>query len=79
VTLDLEHLDLERGRISVKGKGRAERGWLSLPTPTRHALDEWLEVRGLQPGPLFTNVDRAHKGSGRLTPQSVYRIVRSLG
>ena len=79
VTLDLGHLDLERGRISVKGKGRAERGWLSLPAPTRHALEDWLEVRGQDQGPLFTNVDRAHKGSGRLTPNSIYRIVRSLG
>jgi len=79
VTLDLGHLDLERGRISVKGKGRAEREWLSLPAQTRHALEDWLEVRGQAQGPLFTNLDRAHKGSGRLTPNSIYRIVRSLG
>ena len=79
VTLDLGHLDLERGRISVKGKGRAEREWLSLPAPTRHALEDWLEARGRDEGPLFTNVDRAHKGSGRLAPNSIYRIVRSLG
>ena len=79
VELDLEHLDLERGRLAIRGKGRAEREWLTLPAPTRHALADWLESRSPQPGPLFVNVDRARKGSGRLTPQSVYRIVRSLG
>jgi integrase/recombinase XerC len=79
VTLDMEHLDLEGGCIWIKGKGRAEREKLTLPASTRHALEDWLTARGGAPGPLFLNVDRARKGSGRLTPQSVYRIVRSLG
>ena len=78
-TLDLEHLDLDQGRLSIKGKGRDERQWLTLPASTRHSLESWLEVRGLEPGPLFTNMDRARKGSGRLAPQSIYRIVHTLG
>jgi integrase/recombinase XerC len=41
-------------------------------------LTAWLEVRGTEPGPLFTNVDRAGKGL-RLTGTSVYRVIRELG
>jgi integrase/recombinase XerC len=35
-------------------------------------------VRGQEPGPLFTNFDRARKGR-RLTGTSIYRLVRGLG
>jgi hypothetical protein len=40
-------------------------------------LRAWLEQRGLKPGPLFINFDRAQKGR-RLTSTSIYRIVRDL-
>jgi len=78
VSLDLEHLDLEAGSVSVLGKGRAERIALTLPEPTRSALRAWLELRGREPGPLFLNMDRARKG-GRLTGRSVARLVGALG
>ena len=77
VSLDLEHLDLAAGRIWVKLKGCAQRAWRSLPEPTRGA-PAWLEHRGDQPGPLFTNFDRAGKGR-RLTGRSLHRIVQRLG
>jgi len=78
VSLDMEHLDLEAGKLSVLGKGRTERELVSLPEPTKAALLAWLEVRGTEPGPLFTNFDRAGKGN-RLTGRSLHRIVRDLG
>ena len=78
VSIDVEDVDLERGELWVKGKGRSAKERFGLPAPTLTALAVWLDARGGAPGPLFTNFDRASKG-GRLSPSSVYRIVRALG
>lgn len=78
VSIDVEDVDLERGELWVKGKGKSAKERFGLPGPTLKTLTGWLDARGSAPGPLFTNFDRASKG-GRLTPSSVYRIVRGLG
>ncbi|RME25143.1 MAG: integrase [Deltaproteobacteria bacterium] len=78
VGLDVEHVDLGGGTVEVQGKGRTARLKLTLPEPTRAALAAWLAVRGREPGPLFTNFDRARKGQ-RLTGRSVHRMVSRLG
>jgi integrase/recombinase XerC len=78
VSLDVEDVDLEGGTLDVLGKGRTEKVRLTLPEPTKAALHAWLKVRGSEPGPLFENFDRAHKGR-RLTGTSVARLVRKLG
>lgn len=78
VSLDLLHVDLTAGTLSVLGKGRSARVTLTLPDETNAVLKAWLAARGTAPGPLFTNYDRAGKG-GRLTGTSVYRLIRSLG
>jgi integrase/recombinase XerC len=78
VSLDLEHVDLEASAVSVLGKKRTARERVTLPEPTAAALAGWIEARGEEPGPLFTNFDRAGKGS-RLTGNSLYRLVRDLG
>ena len=79
VALDVADIDLTTGTVAVLGKGRRQKDLLALPEPTQVALRGWLTVRGWSPGPVFTNCDRARKGSGRLTGTSVYRIVRALG
>ena len=79
VSLDLEHVDLERGEISVLGKGRRAREILTIPHQTIERLTAWIAIRGREPGPLFTSCDPARKGRGRLTASGVYRIVRRLG
>jgi integrase/recombinase XerC len=78
IELDLEHFEEQGRRLSVLGKGRRERQWMELPERTAACLREWIELRGRQEGPLFTNLDRRTKG-GRLTGQGLYKIVRSLG
>jgi integrase/recombinase XerC len=78
VSLDLEHLDLEKDRIWIFGKGRNEREQVTLPARTREALEAWISARGTEAGPLFVNFDRAGKGK-RLTGTSLYRVVRRLG
>lgn len=79
VGLDLADLDLAAGTLAVLGKGKAEKAKLTLPAPTRAALAAWLEVRAPAPGPLFTSLDPARKGSGRLTAGGLYALVRALG
>ena len=78
-SLDVDHLDLDAGTVSVLGKGHTDRESLTLPEPTRRALADWLAIRGAEPGPLFTNLDRARKGTGRLTGAGIWAIVTALG
>ncbi len=77
--LDSSDLDLAKKTIQVMGKGRTQKTELTLPAPTVAALTEWLKVRGNYSGALFVNLDRARKGSGRMTGKSIYLLVRGLG
>jgi len=79
VSLDLKHLDLAGGKILILGKGRESRIPLTLPESTQQALADWLSIRGSDPGPLFTSLDRAKKGNGRITGEAIYYLVRGLG
>ena len=79
-SLDLEDLDLAAGKVSVQGKGQGgEKDALTLPEPTKRALGAWLQARGDLPGPLFTSLDRARKGSGRLSEEGLRRLVARYG
>jgi integrase/recombinase XerC len=78
-SLDVEHVDLLAGTISVLGKGHTDREFLTLATPTCRALADWITARGPEPGPLFRNFDRARKGDGRLTGAGIWAIVAALG
>jgi len=78
VALDLADVNLAAGKVAVCGKGRTEKTPQTLPPQTVAALAAWIAVRGIAPGPLFLNADRAGKG-GRLTGRSVARIVGGLG
>ncbi|MBU3914833.1 tyrosine-type recombinase/integrase, partial [bacterium] len=77
VNLDYSDVNLEKGTICVKISCKIERT-KSLPTITKRALINWMDVSNKNTGPLFTNFDHAEKGN-RLTGTSVYRIVRHLG
>jgi integrase/recombinase XerC len=74
-SLDLS--DIEGGKISVLGKGKREKIRMSLPEGTQASLQKWIQMRGCEAGPLFTNFDRARKGA-RLTGNSIYRIVQEM-
>ena len=79
VSLDLEHLDLSGGSVSVMGKGRRERISLTLPGPTCEALAAWLTFRGDEDGPLFTSLDKGGKAGERLSGRGLHKIVSTLG
>jgi integrase/recombinase XerC len=77
--LELEHYDPARGTVDVLGKGKLERIRLSVPGPVRTALDSWIRIRGLDPGPLFHRLDRAGSRSIGLTAEGIYHVVGQLG
>jgi len=79
VSLDLEHLDLSGGSVSVMGKGRRERVSLTLPGPTCEALAAWLTFRGEEAGPLFTSLGKGGAAGGRLTGRGLHKIVAAIG
>ncbi len=63
----------------MRGKGRTQTTPITLPTPAQAALQVWIAERGNFPRPLFTNFDRARKGSGRLTGAAIYQLVGGFG
>lgn len=79
VALDIIHVDLDRSRVHVTGKGKTEREWITVSTQAAAALAAWIGARGLHAGPLFCRLDRAGHGGGRLTGHSVNRMIGTLG
>jgi len=75
-SLDLAHL--EGDSILVLRKGKTQRKPLTLPPETRAALDEWITVRGYEPGPLFLSLDNRSRGH-RLTVDGIHFIVKTIG
>lgn len=79
VGLDIDHVELKQKRLSIKGKGRAEREYLSLPATSVEALSEWIETRGTDAGPLFFNLVRDIRKRKRLSRVGLYELIRGLG
>ena len=78
VNLDYSDLDLKQKRIWVTLKRHSDKKAKGLPAVTAKAIVDWIKIRGIEEGPLFTNFDHAKKGY-RLTGTSIYRIIRKLG
>ena len=79
-SLDVEDVDLETHRVSVVRKGHTQKTTLTLPQPTCDALAEWIDRRGMEPGPLFHTLDHRFLGQKRrLTTCGVYHVIRRLG
>jgi site-specific recombinase XerD len=75
VALDVENYDATTGQLTVTGKGRRQRR-TALPAGGRRAMAAWLELRGLDEGPLFCPVDKAGRVTiRRLTTQAIYALV----
>lgn len=73
--LKLEHLKLDAGEVRIRGKGKTGLEVITLSDETVVALREWLFVRGLSPGYLFTVRDVS-----KLMPRaSFWRIIKRVG
>ena len=78
VGLDLGDVDLVRGSVRVVGKGGKDRlVWLASGAP--QLLGRWIEVRGVEAGPLLLPVRRSGAVVGRrLSAQAVLDALRGL-
>jgi len=76
VYLNLADLDLKEGKLRILGKGSKKRQ-VYLQADAIGALQNWLELRGKQLGPLFTRVTKSGRVMlTRLTPQAVYYLLK---
>ncbi len=57
VTLDLGDINLSKGELRVIGKRNKERKAYLAKGAVR-AVNKWIELRGIEPGPLFYSVNR---------------------
>jgi integrase/recombinase XerC len=81
-TLDVEHLDLDRSRVMVLGKGHLERVPMTLPDETVAALREWLTVRARycppMTGPLLISLSGPTIRQ-RLSGDGIWLTIGELG
>jgi integrase len=79
VALDLADYDPVSGRLRVRhAKGNKHRD-VYLSNGAKRAIDDWLEVRGGEPGPLLTPVDAIGRVRiRRLHDQALYEICKRL-
>jgi site-specific recombinase XerD len=75
VALDLADWNLAENRLLVTGKGQKERQ-VPVANGAAKALQDWLDVRGEEPGPLFWGVGNRNRG-GRLTSGAVYKMLQA--
>jgi integrase/recombinase XerC len=76
--LDLEDVDLDKSRLRIRGKGRDDDEFVTIPAPARVAIQNWLRYRGMEPGALIVNLDRAYSRR-RLSKTSIYNVVERVG
>lgn len=76
LTLDLEHIDFEKkgAWFKMKGKG-SKRVFKTVPPLTLEAIEEWIEYRGDEEGPLVPNFTNGK----RITRQSVDKKLKVIG
>jgi site-specific recombinase XerD len=74
VDLDLADLDAVAGTLRVRGQGSQERV-IHVVGGAAAALEDWLEVRNLEAGPLFWGLGNRNRG-GRLTTQAIYYMLQ---
>jgi integrase/recombinase XerC len=56
VALDLADIDLLNARVSITGKGRRSKSWVTINAPTTKALSDWIHLVEGGPGPAFFKI-----------------------
>jgi len=75
VRLNVQDIELDRGRALILGKGRDDKEPISLHPQTVEALRCYLKLNKLADGPLF--ISRSHNSEGkRLSTRSIRNIVQ---
>ena len=78
VNLELADLDVSNGSLLVRrSKGEKSRR-VYLPQSGLLRLNQWLEIRGGEPGALFCRIRRGgHLQPGKLHPDAIWRILQT--
>ena len=78
--LNIAHVDLEADRLSIMGKGRAERELLTLPAEAKKAIERWLGFRNaVDPdAALFVSLSSGMP-EARISGAGVYHLITTLG
>lgn len=78
-SLDIEHWEPKRRRLWVIGKKRAEREPMDdVPVATARVINEWIELRGPEPGPLFVSFSARYYGK-RLSGWGIWNAIANVG
>ena len=76
VSINLEDYNAEDGSLIVTGKGNKQR-IVYILNGNRMALDDWLQVRGNEPGPLYVPINKSGAlQTGELSHQAIYKLLR---
>lgn len=76
VALSLDDYNAEDGSMVVSGKGNKQRIAYVL-NGCSQAMQDWLEVRGTEPGPLYLPINKSGAlQPGRLSTQAIYKMLR---
>lgn len=79
VALDLADYDPDSGRLRIRAAKGGKQRDVFLTNGAKRAMDDWLAVRGTEPGPLLTRVDCCGRVvMKRLSDTSLYVRCRSL-
>lgn len=79
VALNVADFDPETGALTVSGKGGKARVTYAT-NGSLLAIEQWLEIRGTEPGALFNPVNKGGRiDPRRVTDQSVYNVLRKRG
>jgi integrase len=77
VSLDLCDYNVETGAVHIRHGKRRKARQSFLASGAMAAMSDWLDVRGLEPGPLFSSLRKGGVMTGqRLTDQAVYHILQ---
>jgi site-specific recombinase XerD len=78
VSIDVDDYDPAAGSLRVQGKGNKER-LCYLSSGAKGAVDAWLVVRGIDPGPMLQPITKGGiVGSRAMTAQALYARLRML-